>query len=468
MAKQKTPQTNRKVIRQASIGQMERMDFGQFKDVLINETASILSDYIRQYTGIATQTPTPGSGVFTNQDRVLRTQTYQELAWYDLYDELERDPQVNSILTSAKLNVAGLDWSITPYDESKRSQAIADFVQDNLEGMENFTQDLYELMDALGKGFAVSEVIWDVNRETRASKLMNRPQRRFQFDAHTRALKLRTMDDPFYGKPLDDYKFIVHRVTSKYENPFGDALDQTIYWMWLFKRMVTKFWVSNLETATAPIPIVKHPASASSDLRGEALDVARQIRSGSYGRIPDNMEIMWAEAQNMLASNVSYESFLKYCDEQMTKSINGQILTSEGSSSSGNGSRALGGIHQNTQNQRDIFRAKSLSSTLNSTLIKWIVDFNFNIGPNEGYPRFKFNVDEQVDRLQEASIIKTMKEAGWEADEKYINDTFQIPFKKIEAKDPNQTLKGDNAKDTLDAQRQQLLTGDNKDNASAI
>lgn len=435
------------------------MDYGQFREALVNETASILSDYIRQYTGIATETPTPGSGVFTNQDRILRTQSYQELAWYDLYDEVERDPQVNASMTSAKLNIAGLDWSVEPYDDSERSKKIAEFVQSNFENLENFSQDLYELMDALGKGFSVSECIWDIGYETRLKTIMNRPQRRFQFDAHTRALKLRTLSDPWYGQPLPDYKFIVHRISSKYENPFGDALDQTIYWFWLFKRMVAKFWVTNLETSTAPIPIVKHPASASKELKQEALDVARQIRSGAYGRIPDSMELMWAEAQNMMAANVSFAEALRYFDEQITKSIAGQTLTSEASGAGGAGSRALGSVHQITQNQRDVFRAKGLASTLNATVVKWIVDFNFNVAPNE-YPRFRFNVDEQVDRLLEAQIIKTMKEAGWDVDpeDPYIKETFLIPFVKAEVKPvtipnkPDQTLEGKpNEKDPVDA-----------------
>ena len=179
----------------AAFKPLSQMSYSDMVDAMTTETASILTDYIRQYVGVAEQVASPASGVFMNFDRILNRQSYEDLAWFDLYDEVERDPHVLAVSSTFKMAVASLEWDVTPYEDngdvSSKDQKIADFVKDNLLSFENFTQDMYELLDGIGKGFAVSEIIWSVGKETRIERLMNRPQRRFQFDAATRALKLR-------------------------------------------------------------------------------------------------------------------------------------------------------------------------------------------------------------------------------------------------------------------------------------
>jgi phage gp29-like protein len=413
-------------------------EYGELISIMQSETASILTDYIRQYIGTASTKPIPGQGIYTNFDRILTTQSYQELAWYDLYQELERDPHVGAVMSSAKLDVAGIPYDVSGFlnsgekRASKRNQEIADFVKETLDGIGYFPQHLYNLMDALGKGFAVSEVIWglDGNRWI-IEKLINRPQRRFQFDAVDRSLKLRTFEEPYFGKALPPKKFIVHRVSAEWENPFGDALDQNIYWMWLFKRTVLKFWMQHLEVGASSIPIVQHPVSADAQLKSEALSIAQQIRSGAYGRIPENFKILWAEAQNAMQSAQTYENFVKLCDEQISKAIQGQTLTTDTGQS---GTRAQGDVHRDTATTRDVFRAHGLESTLNATLIPWLVDYNF--AEVDGYPQFRFDLEDPEDLTKEADIVLKLTNAGWEFDAEEVTDKFNWTVKKKEQKIP--------------------------------
>ena len=413
-------------------------EYGELVSLMQTETASIVTDYIRQYIGIASRTPEPGQGIFINLDRVLATQSYKELAWYDLYAELEKDPHVRAILDSAKLNVAGLPWMVNAYiapgakEATPRDEEIADFVKDNLENCGHMPQHLFNLMGALGMGFAVSEIIWKIDDgSVRLKEILNRTQRRFQFDAVTRGLRLRDTEHPYFGKPLPDRKFIVHRVTAQWDNPFGDALDQSLYWMWIFKKTVLKFWMQHLEVGAASVPIVKHPREANAELKAEALAIAQMIRNGAYGRIPDNFEILWAEAKNAIQNGETYNSFVRFCNDEMTKAVNGQTLTTEASSSTGTGTFAQGRIHQMTQDNRDLFRASGLESTLNKTLVKWLVDFNF--ADIEGYPQFEFDIADPTDLLREAQIIQTLKGAGFEFDENELTEKFKYTLtRKVE------------------------------------
>lgn len=410
--------------RKSETQRMRGMSYADLVNVMTFETASIMTDYIRQYVGIATNTPQPGSGIFINWDRVLRTQSYQELAWFDLYDEVERDPHVSAIMRTLKLGVASRLWDVVPSGDSGREKAIADFVKECLLGMESFTQDLYELLDAEGKGFSVSEVIWKVGYDSRPVCLMHRPQRRFQFDAKTRELRLRTIEEPYYGELLPARKFIVHRVSAKYENPFGDALDQSLYWMWLFKKTVQKFWMTHLEVAMAPVPIAKVQPTATDDLKREADDLVAKIRRGAAGRISSSIELIWAEAKTSQQTADSYEKFVDMCNAEMTKCVLGQTLTTEGSAKGGSGSRALGEVHGDVLAMRTMFSSLALEATLNGSLIKWIVDANY--GQVDAYPKFRFLESNTTGRKEEALIVKTLSDAGYKVTQEWVEEKFQV------------------------------------------
>jgi len=282
------------------------------------------------------------------------------------------------------------------------------------------------MLDAIGKGFSAMEVIWAVNSEGYVvpDSLLNRPQRRIQFDAYTRVPKVRTMTNPFYGDPMPDRKFIIHRNQQKYENPFGDALDEKVYWIWLFKRNVTKFWMQHLETNAAPVPIVQHPATADESLKNEALDIAAQIRNGSYGRIPENFEIMWAESKNAGTASTVYEQFIRYCNDEMTKCVLGEVLTTEGSSSSGHGAKSGASESRLLQKARVHYYAGCLQDTLNSTLIKWMIDYNFSDVIH--YPQFTFDISEPPDMQMYADAISKLKNAGYKVDPEWIKTNLGL------------------------------------------
>lgn len=408
---------------------MRLPDYGELQGQMMSETASIVTDFIRQYVGYGSD------GIYMNQDRVQAFQTYQGLAQYDLYAEVERDPHVMSALQTAKLNIAGMKYDINAYTPSKtekpkeRDLEIAFFVKTAIKRIGFFQQHLFNMMDALGMGFSVSELIWDPTPEgIFVKEILNRPQRRFQFDAFDRTPRVRTMTNPYFGDPLPDKKFIVHRVSSTQSNPFGDALDQSAYWMWLFKRMVTKFWMTHLEVGASSIPIVKHPADAEDQLKNEALAIAEQIRNGAYGRLPENFDLIWAEAKNAIQNAEAYALFHRMCNDEISKLYNGQVLTAEAGSGDGKGTQALGKVHAGVQSARDVFRAEGLASTLNATLIKWLVDFNFS--EVEGYPEFRFDLEQGKDLMDESVIIKNLVAAGYEFDVDELSDKFNYTITK--------------------------------------
>ncbi len=454
MAKRKSPDNQIKQL----------PEYGELVSIMQNETASILTDYISQYTGIISQQG-KGSAIYQNKDRVQLYQSYLGLACYDLYQEIENDPHVFSVYDSAKLNVAGMKWDVQAYlnkgekKASTRNEDIAYFVKDILFNIGYLPQHLYNLLGALGMGYAVTEIVWKIeDGEVRIKELLNRPQRRFQFDAVDRSLRLRDLQDPFIGKPLPDKKFIVHRCIETWSNPFGDALNQKIYWMWLFKKTVLKFWMQHLQVGASSIPVVRHPPGANATIKAEALEIAKMIRNGAYGRVPNNFEIIYAEAKNAIQNAETYERFERMCNDEISKCINGQTLTTEASSAQGKGSNALGEVHEGTQSKRDVFRAEALASTLNATLVKWVTDFNF--GDIDGYPILRPDLEKPADLEVESRIVKTISDAGYDFDERELSEKFNWTLTKKKPLDLKQNpfdkekKPGENPEDNLEKDKE--------------
>ena len=423
-------------------------NYDELSGELVNETTSALTDFYRQYMGAyGALTAQPGDSIFINWDPVIREQSYQRWAQYDLYWYLEQEPQIRSILTSAKVNVSGMPWNVKPYSRkgekkpSATAEAQADFIQDMFEQMETFPQHLFDLMDALPKGFSFSELIWELkNGAWVVNRMMNRPQRRIQFDAQTRQPRIRTKANPFYGDRVTPGKYIVHRVSSNWENPFGDAIDQSLYWIWLFKRTVMKHWMQYLNTYAGPVPIVEHPPKATKEMKKEAMDIARMVREGAFGHIPSTFKLTYAEVKSAVAVGESYSNFIREMDHQMDKVVKGQVLTTEGSSSGGMGSRAMGATHKITEDQFDIFRAKGLAASINKYIVKFAIDYNY--ASVEGYPRFAFEVEEEEDLKAASEVFGNLVKAlpGYDIDIDQINEKFGYTFTKKEKQDTPSAL----------------------------
>ena len=443
MAGKKKKPTDQLVPRTKDSSKLEAVarpmpSFDEITGGMLNEVTSAISDYQRQYIGVYGQlAEKPGDAIFINWDPVQREETYKRWAQFNLYWYLEKDPQIRAILSAAIVNVVSRPWRIKPYlkgTEKKPSvtnQAQADFIQSMFESMDSFPQHLYDLMDALPKGFSFSEFIWQLKDGFwTIEKLMNRPQRRIQFDAVTRQPRVRTLTNPFYGDRVEAGKYIVHRCSSNWEDPFGDAVDQSLYWMWLFKRQVWGYYLRHLDTGASSSPIIEVPQNAGDKQKAEALKVAEMIHNGSFGYLPANFKLLWAESNKTGEISEAFETCIRLTDDQMTKCVKGQLLTTEGASSSGSGSRSMGKIHQETEDSYDVFRARGLAASINKYLVYYGITYNFS--SIQGFPRFTFDVEEEENLVDASVVLVNLAKAlpDYDVDIDQINEKFNYNFVK--------------------------------------
>ena len=101
----------------------------------------------------------------------------------ELFEEMEeKDAHLASLLQTRKLAVLSKDYEILPYSKNPEDQAIAEFVGEVVYGIANLEEALLDLLDGIGKGFALSEIIWDLQGgRARVAELKWIPQKKVTF-----------------------------------------------------------------------------------------------------------------------------------------------------------------------------------------------------------------------------------------------------------------------------------------------
>lgn len=99
----------------------------------------------------------------------------------ELFEEMEeKDPHLFSQLQTRKNAVTGLDFEVIPFGDEPLDKEIADFIEEQLNGIESFEDVENDLLDAIGKGFAVSEILWGYDEgHVVVQDIKTRHQKRF-------------------------------------------------------------------------------------------------------------------------------------------------------------------------------------------------------------------------------------------------------------------------------------------------
>jgi len=340
----------------------------------------------------------------------------------ELFEEIEeKDPHLFSQLQTRKNAVTGLDFEIIPFGDEPRDKEIADFVAEQLESIESFEEVETDLLDAIGKGFAVSEIMWGYDgAHVTVQDIRSRYQKRFFWDSLDDSFKVRTLEAP-EGILLPENKFIVHKYKARSGHPSRAGILRVTAWMYLFKNYDIKDWVSFAEVYGLPLRLGKYQPGASEADKLALMQALVRIGADAAGIIPDGTTIDFITTEKSGSIDL-YERFARYCDEQISKAILGQTLTSD----SGGGSYAQSKTHNDVRHDLVVADCKALASTLRRDLIRPLCLFNF--GEGKRIPRIRFDCEESEDLMQTANILGLLVEkTGLRVPVSYLYKKFSIP-----------------------------------------
>lgn len=342
----------------------------------------------------------------------------------ELFEEMEeKDPHLFSQLQTRKQAVTGLEWEIQPASSDERDKRIAEWVQDQMDGIENLNGILMDLMDAVGKGISVMEILWDVDEAgwMVISDIQQVHPKKLLWDAVTDEMRICTEAHP-EGISMPHNKFVVHRYKAKSGHESRAGILRVVSWMYLFKNYSLKDWVAFCEVYGMPLRLGKYDASASQADRQALMEAIVSLGSDAAGIVPTSTSIEFIEAENKNGATDTYEKLARYCDEQISKAILGQTLTSD----SGGGSYAQSKTHDEVRHDLTVADAKALSMTVRRDIIGPLVEYNF--GPDADLPVFEISCEDPEDLMQTADIyVKVRNDLGVPIALDHIYKKFNIP-----------------------------------------
>ena len=362
----------------------------------------------------------------------------------ELFEEMEeKDAHLGSVLQTRKQAVAGLQWEVAASSSSREDEKVAAFVKDALKRVENLEQALLDLMDAVGKGFSISEIMWEAEGDhIFIRELRWRHQKRFTFlnpptppfakggqGGIADSPRLLTEDEAVYGEELHPGKFVVHRYMGRSGiTPRAGILRPCAY-MYLFKNYTLKDWVTFNERFAMPMRVGKYNAGASEADRRTLRNAVFNLGSDAAAVISDSTVIDFVEAAGKGASADIYEKLAEFCNRSMSKAVLGHT----GSADSTPG--RLGGEQEAREVRRDLMEAdaKALSRTITMQLVRPLVWFNF--GPDTAVPAFGLRHEAEEDLKALAETYRTIAGMGIDIPAGFIYERFGIPAPK--AKEDN-------------------------------
>ena len=345
----------------------------------------------------------------------------------ELFEELEeKDLHLGGILQTRKLAVAGLDWDILPASDSPEDKKIADAAIEMVEYIENFEDALLDVLDAIGKGFAVQEIMWDLSEGQVWIKEINWVhQRRFTFNSTAALLKtpkLLTDEAPVYGEDLPPNKFILHKYRARSGTTPRGGLLRPCSFMYLFKNYDIKDWLIFNELFSVPMRVGKYKPGAGTEEKDALKNAVFNLGVDAAAVISDNTIIELLESQRRGDAG-SFSQLAEFCDKAMSKGVLGHTGSAESTAG------RLGGENASENVRQDLVESdsKAVMKTAKFQFLKpWVL---YNYGPDKGVPIFKLHFETEEDLEKAAKVYGILvKDAGFEGiPESHIHDRFGIP-----------------------------------------
>lgn len=330
-----------------------------------------------------------------NPDPILKKQGKD----ISVYRDLRSNAPVGGGIRRRKAAVLAMEARVERNGASARMTKLAESVIKSL-NMDSFIR---EATDAVLYGWQPLEVVWSKTFDPRVpTQVIGKPGEWFTFDTQAH-LRFKSRENPFYGDPWEDYKFLVPTQDASYANPYGFADLSMCFWPTVFIRGGLKFWVTFAEKYGTNFLVGKVPRGTGKKEQDELLDKLEDMVQDAVAVIPDDSSIEPLDVGDKAGSNSLYQSLLMFCRSEISIALLGQNQSTEASSTHASANAGL----EVADSLRD-GDARLVEATVNQ-LFRWMTDLNE--GEKSAAPKYEMFEKEDLD-LKLAERDKTLTEAG--------------------------------------------------------
>ena len=367
--------------------------------------------------------------------------------YFELAEEIEeRDGHYRGVLQQRRLRAAGAPVDVMPASDAAADVKLADEVRERVMGGPGWHDMLLDLLDAIGKGISCQEIVWSQQGGRWAPAAYHRIDPRwlvFSYEDGETPLLLRetggrgTMPaDPRGGgwdshaDPLVHGKFVYHRHRSKSGLPARGGLAYLAATMWLLKSTAIRDWWAYGEVFGIPVRVGKYGPNATDEDIQTLVDAISALASDAGCIIPDTMQVEFVQAaRGGGQSDALFPAQARWCDEQVSKAVVGQTMTTDDGSS-----LSQAQVHEGVRDDLVDDDVRQMCETISAAVIAPYCMLNGHARP-ETWPRLALPPQEEALDVQ---AVVALARAGARIPEPWVRGRMGIP----EAKEGEDILTG--------------------------
>ncbi|MCY1004006.1 DUF935 family protein [Nannocystis pusilla] len=315
----------------------------------------------------------------------------------------------------------GVPWIVEAASDDKRDKDIASELQAIVDD-DIWTDLVMSSLDALLKGYAVTEITWNMGARWTPASFTWRDPRSFALDLEDGAtIRLRTDAQPKLGEDLDPFKYVVH-APALVSGPIAAAgLVRPLSVLYVLKTQGVRAWLTYMELYGIPLRLGKYPArDTSEDEIAKLWEALVAIGEDGAGIMPAGMSIEVLDAIGKGGGSRAHQDLADWCDRQASKVIVGQTMTADDGAS-----LSQAKVHDDVRRDYVVADARALAATLRRDFI--IPFCKINYGELAVYPKLRAQTDEPEDRKVFVESLVPMIDRGLEVEASVVADRLGLP-----------------------------------------
>ena len=355
------------------------------------------------------------------------------VAQFELFEDMEEKDGHIAAEMGKRRRACVLDWNVVPPEGADAAEKkAAEQLGELLTEIPDFEDMVFDLTDAIGKGYACLELEWHRVEGLWVPKtITHRPQSWFTLNrGYRQELRLRTNTvsaseaGPVQGDPLTPFGWITHVHKAKSGYLERSALFRQLVWTYLFKNYSVGDLAEFLEIYGIPVRIGKYPASASEKEKATLLRALAAVGHNAAGIIPDGMLIEFENAAT--GDPDAFMAMIDWCEKNQSKVILGGTLTSgaDGKSST----NALGNVHNEVRKDLRDGDIRQANTTLTRDLVFAVASLNGLVpGGLRRVPQFRLNAQEREDLGTYSTALPALVNMGVRPPVAWVHERLGIP-----------------------------------------
>lgn len=353
-------------------------------------------------------------------------------------EEMRRgDPTVAAGLKAIKQPLIGADWFASPASEDAADIDAADLVTKVFTEVLDWQHLLTEILTMLEFGFSVFEIVGDMQFVDGAlrwvpTKVAFRKQTTIQAwqqqDGSAGITQVTTSGAGIVSIP--DGKLVTFTYQREGDNWQGISALRPAYQPWYFKKELTVIESLQYERQGLGVLSLEAPANATDADINKMIDAARNLRANEQSYILKRPGWIVEFMDMKSKTNADPSAAIDRHDRAILEALQAQFIKIGAAGSSGS--------YNSSATQRELLvesceaLAAQIGSRISDTLVKLIVDKNFNVS---AYPKWVCGDISKENITDFATVYKTLVEARAltpsDADEDHIRKTMRLPEREV-------------------------------------